>query len=69
MARPAGLEPATIRLEGGCSIQLSYGRFALFSGGSLSAAPRRRSGTYANEGIIASGKFEFLPFFRKARFA
>lgn len=24
---PAGLEPATIRLEGGCSIQLSYGRF------------------------------------------
>ncbi len=26
MARPAGLEPATIRLEGGCSIQLSYGR-------------------------------------------
>ena len=25
MARPAGLEPATIRLEGGCSIQLSYG--------------------------------------------
>ena len=24
MARPAGLEPATIRLEGGCSIQLSY---------------------------------------------
>lgn len=26
MARPAGLEPAAIRLEGGCSIQLSYGR-------------------------------------------
>ena len=26
MVRPAGLEPATIRLEGGCSIQLSYGR-------------------------------------------
>ncbi len=26
LARPAGLEPATIRLEGGCSIQLSYGR-------------------------------------------
>ena len=24
MARPAGLEPATTRLEGGCSIQLSY---------------------------------------------
>ncbi len=27
MARPAGLEPATVRLEGECSIQLSYGRF------------------------------------------
>ena len=26
MVRPAGLEPATTRLEGGCSIQLSYGR-------------------------------------------
>ena len=26
MARPAGFEPATVRLEGGCSIQLSYGR-------------------------------------------
>jgi hypothetical protein len=25
MATPAGLEPATCRLEGGCSIQLSYG--------------------------------------------
>ena len=26
--RPAGIEPATIRLEGGCSVRLSYGRFA-----------------------------------------
>jgi hypothetical protein len=26
MARPAGLEPATLCLEGRCSIQLSYGR-------------------------------------------
>ena len=26
MARPAGFEPATTRLEGECSIQLSYGR-------------------------------------------
>ncbi len=30
MATPAGFEPATIRLEGECSIQLSYG--ANFSG-------------------------------------
>ena len=29
MAHPAGLEPATIRLEGGCSIQLSYGRLII----------------------------------------
>lgn len=29
MARPAGLEPATTRLEGGDSIQLSYGRLAV----------------------------------------
>jgi hypothetical protein len=26
VVRPAGVEPTTIRLEGGCSIHLSYGR-------------------------------------------
>ena len=29
LVRPEGLEPPTIRLEGGCSIQLSYGRKTL----------------------------------------
>jgi site-specific DNA recombinase len=33
MARPAGFEPATTRLEGGCSIQLSYGRCAACNSG------------------------------------
>ncbi len=28
MVRPAGLEPATLGLEGRCSIQMSYGRIA-----------------------------------------
>jgi hypothetical protein len=28
--RPAGLEPTATRLEGGCSIQLSYGRVRPF---------------------------------------
>lgn len=29
MVRPAGLEPATLGLEGRCSIQMSYGRINL----------------------------------------
>ena len=29
-ASPAGFEPATYRLEGGCSIQLSYGDFIIY---------------------------------------
>jgi hypothetical protein len=33
LATPAGLEPATCRLEGGCSIQLSYGAESLLVAG------------------------------------
>ena len=32
-ARPAGVEPAARGLEGRCSIQLSYGRMLMISGG------------------------------------
>ena len=31
MVRPAGLEPATLGLEGRCSIQMSYGRIVLIT--------------------------------------
>ncbi len=31
MARPAGLEPATLGLEGRCSIRMSYGRIEFLS--------------------------------------
>ena len=33
MARPAGFEPATLGLEGRCSILMSYGRKVLFHHG------------------------------------
>ena len=39
MARPAGFEPATYRLEGGCSNPLSYGRLQRTIPCSASTAP------------------------------
>ena len=44
MAHPAGLEPATIRLEGGCSIQLSYEALlsAFCSGADLKLRPLKK---------------------------
>jgi hypothetical protein len=35
MATPAGLEPATISLEGWCSIQLSYGAVGIRRAGRI----------------------------------
>src|SRR6202012_904642 len=40
LATPAGLEPATCRLEGGCSIQLSYGAGIFGNSESQSASVR-----------------------------
>ncbi len=42
MVHPAGLEPATIRLEGGCSIQLSYGRLSICKQTSSFRHPHKR---------------------------
>ena len=40
MATPAGFEPATIRLEGECSIQLSYGAGKAGLGAAINLAAR-----------------------------
>ncbi len=44
MARPAGLEPATLGLEGRCSIQMSYGRSHLVSHITGKAQYRQKNG-------------------------
>ena len=44
LARPAGLEPATLGLEGRCSIRLSYGRMAEFAVPNRSPGRRKWSG-------------------------
>jgi hypothetical protein len=46
VATPAGFEPATTRLEGECSIQLSYGVVGAFSRAAASSINREcgRSG-------------------------
>ncbi len=54
MARPAGLEPATIRLEGGCSIQLSYGRF-IAQQPLLTKQPHKKLSRFASPSYFVSG--------------
>jgi hypothetical protein len=55
MARPAGFEPATYRLEGGCSNPLSYGRLSAHNTTlSLDRAPLRRyDGAMTDQATIA----------------
>ena len=58
MATPAGFEPATVRLEVGCSIQLSYGA------GSLPAGTLVRPGLLAIcVEISAIGLYKPFPLF------
>ena len=56
LIRSQMLYPAELR-----ALCLGFRRFAL-------SAPRRRSGTYANERGIASGKFQKTVFFTNAGF-
>lgn len=48
VAIPGGLEPPTRRLEGGCSIQLSYGTVRLFWGKRPDPASRHLSDSVRN---------------------
>ena len=45
MVRPAGIEPATLALEGRCSIQLSYGRVGTGSAYPVALIVRLRVGS------------------------
>ena len=49
MVRPAGLEPATLGLEGRCSVQMSYGRIRS-AGNTKGAADLTRSASYRRVG-------------------
>src|SRR5437763_7137812 len=53
LATPAGLEPATSRLEGECSIQLSYGVVSCAVAGSRAALSHRGAASaIASEGLV-----------------
>src|SRR5579871_2848350 len=53
VATPAGFEPATVRLEGGCSIRLSYGVRTLLLGGSCP----KTSPHFPERGLVRPGLF------------
>ena len=59
MARPEGFEPSAIRLEGGCSIQLSYGRVnAQYTSPAAQAEPA--SGKTAKTGVADGSRTRHL---------
>jgi hypothetical protein len=55
LATPAGLEPATCRLEGGCSIQLSYGAEPISRAAPCSALVRPGNNTVRRK-IVGIGQ-------------
>ena len=62
MARPARFERTTVRLEGGCSIQLSYGRNCPTV--AVPPLPRKRNPP-ARQASHRSGPAKFRTKFRK----
>ena len=63
MAQPGGFEPPTVRLEGGCSIQLSYGCTWIDLEGTqiyindMSRIPEKRASCFINDSVYLCKKY------------